>query len=287
MSALPFAAYEAAALVAFALAFAQAARATSAPRAAVELLALAAYGLGLEAAAMRAFSSHVYSPGWHVVLLGVPLAVVAVWAALIPAALALAARLGARTPAGRAALAALLAIDLDLLMEPVAVAAGLWDWTPRGEWLFVPVGNFVGWAVIVGVYAYGAERWSRTRALLAEAVARVLLGALAVAALLTVGGLWRRAGMERMFTSVSSWVPWALVVVSLLVRAATARPADFSGYGGRLASAGPGRPVAVFLLVAALFTAQAVLCGRPALLVAALGAVCALGLSVRAASRAT
>ena len=45
--------------------------------------------------------------------------------------------------------AALIAISLDLLMEPVAVRLGLWRWTPPGAWLGVPVGNFVGWAVIV------------------------------------------------------------------------------------------------------------------------------------------
>jgi uncharacterized membrane protein len=82
----------------FALALVQVARAEGRARSFVELLALAAYGLGLEVAAMRAFSSHVYARGWNATAFGVPLAVAAMWAALIPSALALAARLGFSRP---------------------------------------------------------------------------------------------------------------------------------------------------------------------------------------------
>jgi hypothetical protein len=105
--------------------------------------------------------------------------------------------------------------------------------------------------------------------------------------LLAVGLVWVRLDMERFFTSAGAWVPWALVVLALLVRAARVGPADFSGYSGRLAAAGSGRPAGVFLIVAVVFTAQAVLCARPALLVAALLAVVALGLALRQATRAT
>ena len=74
--------------------------------------------------------------------------------------MALAARRRGPAALGRAAVAALLGISLDLLMEPVAAARGLWSWTPPGPWLDVPIGNFVGWAVIVGAYTFGAERFA-------------------------------------------------------------------------------------------------------------------------------
>src|SRR5262249_57803561 len=100
------------------------------------------------------------SPGGRPPPAGVPLAVAVTWAAIIPSAMALAARLARPTPIHRALVAALLGISLDLLMEPVAVARGLWAWTPPGPWLGVPVGNFVGLAVIVGAYTLGAERFA-------------------------------------------------------------------------------------------------------------------------------
>ena len=119
---------------------------------------------------------------------GVPVAVAVVWAAVISAALALAARRGRGRPAARALAAALFAVALDLTMEPVAVRRGLWEWTPPGPWLGVPIGNFVGWVVIVA--GYGSAR-SAGRAGAARgggaAARRLLLAAVALAALVTVG----------------------------------------------------------------------------------------------------
>lgn len=276
------------AVLGFALALIQLARAQGRARALLELAALAAYGLALEVAAMRTFSSHVYARGWHFTAFGVPLAVAAVWAALIPSALALAARLGFRSPLGRALCASVVAIDLDLLMEPVAVAAGLWRWTPPGGWLGVPAGNFVGWAVIVGVYAIGAEWGSRDdRPLLLQGLARAALSASAIVALLAVGTMWTRMGAERGFTGAWAWTPWAAGVLAAIVVSRRTGPTNEDGFAGSLARPGAGAPAAVFLLPAALFSAQAVLGANPGVLLAALGAVVALGLVVRNATRST
>src|SRR6185295_6202766 len=69
-------------------------RALGRRRAAVELVALALYGYMIELVAMRVFGSHSYGTEWLLAPLGVPLAVAAVWAAVILAAMGLAARLG-------------------------------------------------------------------------------------------------------------------------------------------------------------------------------------------------
>ena len=86
------------------------------------------------------------------------------------------------------------------MIEPVATRLGLWSWTPPGPWLGVPIGNFVGWAVIVGAYAYGAERWTdgaASRSALPRR--RLLLAAACIAALVAVGLVWTRLGLERAF----------------------------------------------------------------------------------------
>src|SRR5262249_54174299 len=153
----------------------------------------------LERVAILVFASHTYGDVWRVAPLGVPLAVAGVWASVILSAMALASRLGLRSRAGRAVAAALLGITLDLLMAPVAVRSGLWRWTPAGPWLGVPVGNFVGWAVIVGAYTLGAEHWGDGASHASHAARRVALGALSVLSLIAVGLLWTHLGAERTF----------------------------------------------------------------------------------------
>ncbi|MCY0683024.1 carotenoid biosynthesis protein, partial [Klebsiella pneumoniae] len=87
-----------------------------------------AYGYALEMVAIHLFGSHTYGTAWLLAPRGVPIAVALVWAAVISSAMALAARTGWHGSGTRAAAAALVAISLDLLMEPVAVRSGLWRW---------------------------------------------------------------------------------------------------------------------------------------------------------------
>jgi Carotenoid biosynthesis protein len=256
---VPLSAYEIlAAPAAFALAFLHARRALGAGRAAVEILALVAYGYALERVAIAVFASHVYSSSWRLAPGGVPLAVAATWAAVITSAMALAARLAGPSAPERAAVAALLGVSLDLLMEPVAAARGLWSWTPPGPWLDVPIGNFVGWSVIVGAYTLGAERFADGASIGAQAARRVVLGALSVAALVLVGLLWRAVDAERAF---GGWMGWLAVLAFWLATWARARrPAgtvDGGGLAARLGRADGPAPAIVLLLLAALFAIDA------------------------------
>lgn len=51
--------------------------------------------------------------------------------------------------------AGLLAVNIDLSLDPIAEALGFWTWheTPPANYLGVPFDNFVGWLMIVGFYA--------------------------------------------------------------------------------------------------------------------------------------
>ena len=271
MTALPTAVYEfLVAPLALALAFLHARRALGAPRAAGELLSLSAYGYALERAALAEFAAHDYPASWRIAPGGVPLAVVVVWAAVISTTMAVAVRRGAGTPASRAASAALLALGVDLAMEPVAVRAGLWRWTPPGAWLGVPLGNFVGWAVIVGSYTLGAERWAGSGGGGREAARRVALAVLSVLALLAVGLLWRVLGAEALFTPEGAWTLWGAMMLGAAYAARGTGPrGDLMTLAGRLATTPGPLPGAALLVVALPFLVQALLFGDAALIFAA------------------
>jgi hypothetical protein len=193
---------------------------------------------------------------------------------VIVAAMALASRL-ARSAAGRAAAAALIGVSLDLLMEPVAVRAGLWSWTPPGPWLSVPVGNFVGWVVILGTYTVGAERWGGAGSLAAQALRRLALGGAAVGALLIVGTVWRATDAERAFSGGRSWAAWGLLLTAtaaMAVRTRAGEPGEH-GLAARLGAARGPLPAAVLLLLAAVFAADALAQADPRLVLVALGSI--------------
>ena len=264
--------------IAFAAAFLHVSRALGARRAAVELLALVAYGFALEWVAMAVFGSHRYGAGWTIAPAGVPLAVAVVWSAVITTGMALAVRAGARSALHRGALAASLGIALDLLMEPVASRLALWEWTPPGPWLDVPIGNFVGWAVIVGGYTFGAERWAGAGPIGREALRRVLLAAGAIAALVAVGFVWKALGAERLFDGTGGWIAW-LAWLSLPVWLARtgASPASTTTLAGRLGVTPGLAPHLVFAIVGATFAIDALYLGGGDLAVVALGSAASLG----------
>jgi uncharacterized membrane protein len=263
------------------LAVVHAARSLGWKLATVEIGALVAYGFALEKTAMMVFASHRYAAAWRGAPLGVPLAVAAVWGALILSGLAAAGRRGLHSPLARAALAAGLGIVLDLLMEPVAVRAGLWEWTPPGPWLGVPIGNFVGWTVIVGAYAFGAERWGGAASLGGQAMRRVALAAAAIVVLLVVGLAWRGLGAEELFRGAGGWVVWAALLIGTMVLGRGGAPSPLPGTS--LASRLGTRsvlPRAVFFGVAATFAFDAAALRDPALALAGAGTLVALLVSL-------
>jgi uncharacterized membrane protein len=261
----------------FALCVRHTVRALGGARASVELGALVLYGFALERVTMSVFAAHAYAASWRVAPWGVPLAVALVWASLIPAGLALAARLGLRRPLARATAATLLGLSLDLLMEPVAVAGELWRWTPPGAWLGVPVGNYVGWTVIVGLYAYGTEAFGARGSLAAQALRRALLAGVALLGLLGVGVAWRAAGLEERIPAGVGWGVWGAILLATLVVGRRRRwSAVGTTLGSRLGAVPGHEPALVFLFCAAAFAAHAAFSGHLPVVLAAAGPVIVL-----------
>jgi hypothetical protein len=271
--------------VAFALILRHAARALGLRRAVLEAAVLAAYGFVLEWTAMTVFSAYRYSAAWTVAPAGVPVAIALMWAAIILAAMVLAVRAAARSALERAALASALAIALDLLIEPTAARIGLWQWTPPGPWLGVPIGNFVGWLVVVGGYTLGAERGVDEISLVRALARRVILAFVSIVWLVGVGFAWRRLHAESLLAGGLGWCGWLLLVCAPVLL--SLRCASLEGepepptLAARLAYCPGGAPIGIFLLVTATFVVDvAVLGGRDLALVAA-GTCVSLVVSLR------
>jgi uncharacterized membrane protein len=160
-----------------------------------------------------------------------------------------------------------LAASVDLVIEPVAVRAGLWRWTPPGPWLGVPLGNTVAWFVIVTSWVLGLERDRADVALPRTALRRAALGILAVGALALVGTLWQAFEVEPAATAGAGWVMAGLLAAGAAL-VLTRRPVTRSReetVGARLAVAGGPLPEVILLVLVAAFGGQAALrAGRAA-----------------------
>ena len=93
------------------------------------------------------FGRYAYTPVLGLQLGGaVPLAIPFAWLTVVPGASMVAARAG--RPAVSIPLAAMLALLLDLLIEPVAAyVTGYWQWLEGGPYFGVPTANFVAWGL--------------------------------------------------------------------------------------------------------------------------------------------
>jgi uncharacterized membrane protein len=106
---------------------------------------------------------------------GVPLTILLGWYAVIHGSFSVAGRVSGRLHLDERAkrravpaLAALLGISLDLILDPAGLDSGLWEWNVDGAYAYgtrganghggVPLVNYLGWATLVGgvTYIYGS-----------------------------------------------------------------------------------------------------------------------------------
>ncbi|MFA5946872.1 MAG: carotenoid biosynthesis protein [Patescibacteria group bacterium] len=85
-----------------------------------------------------------YGSGWGLAILQVPLLFVLGFPLVFAGATALANRAGVPRGLPFMLTVALVLLAVDLIVEPGAVAEGLWAFRNGGEYLNVPVANFVG-----------------------------------------------------------------------------------------------------------------------------------------------
>ncbi len=124
-----------------------------------ELFILIVYGVVLEELTILFFREYTYGRDFLLMVQDVPLAIGLGWAAIIYSAMETSDRLG--IPASyRPMFDTLLALNIDLSMDAIAIRAGFWNWSNGGAWFGVPYGNFFGWICVVFFFSITA-RWLR------------------------------------------------------------------------------------------------------------------------------
>lgn len=84
---------------------------------------------------------------------GIPLWVAAGWGTIIAVSMKASDRTGLVWYT-RPALDGLLAVSLDLAIDPVAEALGWWHWIRPAQYFGVPCDNFIGWMLIVSGFGF-------------------------------------------------------------------------------------------------------------------------------------
>ncbi len=118
----------------------------------IELVVAVIYGVLLEVLTMMQFRYYTYGD-FLIKIFDAPLAIGFGWAVIIYTAMVTADRLGAAQKT-RPFMAALLALNIDLSMDAIAIREGFWTWGEYGMWFGVPLGNFFAWFIVVFGFSY-------------------------------------------------------------------------------------------------------------------------------------
>ncbi|MHB8628981.1 MAG: carotenoid biosynthesis protein [Aggregatilineales bacterium] len=121
----------------------------------LELVFAGVYGFLLEWLTIRQLASYHY--GYFLIMLdGAPLSVALAWAAIIYSSMEFSSRI--KMPdAARPLVDGLLALNIDLALDAVAIRLGMWSWavlTLDKQWFGVPWGNFWAWFIVVASYSF-------------------------------------------------------------------------------------------------------------------------------------
>jgi len=120
------------------------------------------YGALLESSGVtmdffREHGYHLYAPGFLRKIFSAPAVTIFGWTTVFyPAIFVIDALLPGRSKIYRAVSASMIGLFIDLQVDPVATASGLWSWNPDlpAGFLGVPILNFVSWFWAVAVFAY-------------------------------------------------------------------------------------------------------------------------------------
>ena len=124
------------------------------------LLSATAFGLAVEVLFVTLFDGYEYGRFLLRLPVGggetVPIWVALGWGTIIWTAMQAGSRAGF-TWWVRPAMDALLAVSLDIALDPIAEALGWWHWLRPGQFFGIPCDNFIGWVLIVWSYSFAVQ----------------------------------------------------------------------------------------------------------------------------------
>jgi hypothetical protein len=120
----------------------------------MELVWAGVYGFLLEWLSIKQL--HAYHYGQFLIMIDdAPLAIALGWAVIIYASMGYSSRIQLPEPA-RPLLDALIALNIDLALDAVAIRLGMWTWNGvrlDRQWFGVPWANFIAWFVVTWSYS--------------------------------------------------------------------------------------------------------------------------------------
>lgn len=121
------------------------------------ILAAALFGYGLEVVAIATSNDYHYGPFPGMLPGGVPAMIVVSWGGLVYGVMRTSDALGLKWYL-RPIYDGMLALLIDLSLDPVSIALGFWVWTmPHKHWFGVPFANYIGWYSMVFGFSLAAR----------------------------------------------------------------------------------------------------------------------------------
>lgn len=129
----------------------------------LRLLAGVLFGVSLELATIRQLNAYEYGQ-FLIMILDVPLCIGVAWGCILYASMEFSD--GSSLPyAARPVLDALLALNIDLALDAVAIRFGFWDWGQGLEFQYfgVPYANFWAWFWVIFFFSLGYRLFARRK----------------------------------------------------------------------------------------------------------------------------
>ncbi len=117
----------------------------------IQVISLILFGIGLEYLSIPFTGAYHYT-GFLFMLGPAPICIGLFWMCIIYSAMETSDRLKIRKWT-RPFLDGLLALNIDLAMDAIAIRLGFWHWGIQGQWYGVPYANFFGWFNFVFAYS--------------------------------------------------------------------------------------------------------------------------------------
>lgn len=167
-------------------------------------LTMALAGLLMEGLTMSLFESHTYNGVFPAPIGEVPLAIVLGWVVILFISHEIVQAL--QIPRSNVAFIMMgaLAVNIDLMLDPLAEAVGLWHWNIANSFYGVPLGNFLGWFLIVFLFNHLSASKAVKRVFPNVIMRSLFLAIMPVLLILPIGVAWLNFDMENVIGPVNA-----------------------------------------------------------------------------------